>query len=227
MNRKVCLTVVLAIGTSLAADGPKGTVPRSAAAGYSAHTERDGVGIGATLLTADEARRTFVSDVNRCCLLVEIAFYPPKDKALQLSLNDFVLRVKGTDIASKPSSAGVIASTLQKKAGSDRDVTVSPTFGVGYESGGYDPITGTRRSSGVYKQAGVGVGIGGPGPNAASTDKDRHAMEMELSEKGLPEGAASVPVAGYLYFPLSSKMKNTTHQLEYQLNGNKILLSLP
>jgi hypothetical protein len=226
MNWKLCVAMILVSATSLVADGPKGTEPRLAATGYGAHTEINGIAVGASLLTPDQARRNFASDVNRCCLVVEIAFYPPKDKPVNVSLNDFVLRIKDTDVAAKPSSAKVIAGSLQKKARSDRDVTVSPAYGVTYQSGrGYDPVTGST-GSGVTQTSGVVVGVGQRGPNPASTDKDRSAMEAELSEKGLPEGAASAPVAGYVYFPVSSKKKNPV-QLEYKLSGDKVVLRLP
>jgi hypothetical protein len=53
-------------------------------------------------------------------------------------------------------------------------------------------------------------------------------MELELSEKSLPEGTASAPVSGYLYFALpSGKDKKAAHQLEYMLNGSKVVLTLP
>jgi hypothetical protein len=228
MNWKRCIAMIPLSVTFLLGEGPKGTEPRTAAALYSAHSEINGAAIGASLLTADQARRRFVSDINRCCLVVEVAFYPPKDKPLDLSLNDFVLRVKDTDVAAKPSSARIIAASLQKKARADRDVTVSPSYGVTYQSGRtYDPVTGTTQGSGVTQTSGVIVGIGHPGPNAASTDKDRSVMEAELSEKGLPEGTTSTPVAGYIYFPISSKRKNSSHQLEYRLGENKVVLSLP
>jgi hypothetical protein len=51
-------------------------------------------------------------------------------------------------------------------------------------------------------------------------------METEFSEKGLPEGAAAAPVAGYVYFPLVRK-KNASLQLEFVLNGNKVVVPLP
>jgi hypothetical protein len=204
----------------MAAAAPKGTVPRSSAEKYALHGSHNGVGIGIVALSADQVRKEFVSDVNRCCVVVEVAMYPQKDKALDVSLNDFVLRVNGQEVATKPASAKVIASTLQKKARATRDVTVYPEVGVGYESGGYDPVTGTQRRGGVYKQVGVGVGVGGV-TQSGSTDKDRAAMEAELSEKGLPEGAAAAPVAGYVYFPVERK-KNSTMTLEYTVNGEKV-----
>ncbi len=228
MNWKRSLAMILVSVTFLLAEGPKGTEPKLAAANYPAHAEINGIAVGASLLTADQARRAFVSDVNRCCLVVEVAFYPPKDAPLNLSLNDFVLRIKDADVAAKPSSAKVIAASLQKKAGSDRDVTVSPSYGIGYQSGrGYDPVTGTA-GSGVTQTTGVLVGVGRPVPNPASTDKDRAAMEAELGEKGLPEGATSAAVAGYIYFPVAfTKKKSATRQLEYKLGDNKVVLSLP
>ena len=189
MNWKLCAAMVIASTTLLCADGPKGTEPKHAVDGYPVHSDIAGMQVGAVLLSPDEARRKFVSDVNRCCLVVEVAFYPSKDKPVDISLNDFVLRNKDGDLAEKPSSARVIAFGLQKKAKADRDVTVSPSYGVTYQSGRtYDPVTGTGQGSGVTQTSGVLVGIGHPGPNQASTDKDRSAMEAELSEKGLPEG---------------------------------------
>jgi len=230
MKLRICIAIALMCVLPLSAETPRGTVPRATADRYPAHATQSGTAIGVTLLTPDQVHNAFASDVNRCCLVVEIALYPAKDSTVGVSLNDFVLRVTGTDVAAKPSGAKVLAAKLQKKAVSphDRDITISPTTNTGYESGGYDPVTGQRRSGGVYSSAGVGVGVGGSGPSPASSDVDRNTMELELGEKSLPEGAASAPVAGYLYFSLpKTKDKKVTHQLEYMVNGNKVVLTLP
>jgi hypothetical protein len=224
MKRILWTATVVGIASLMAA-APKGTVPRSSADRYAVHAVRNNVGVGVVLLTPEQARRQFVSDVNRCCVVVEVALYPAKDKSLPVSLDDFAMRVNGSEVSTKPSSAKVVATTLQKKAAATRDVSVYPTVGVGYGSGGYDPVTGARAPGGVYKQAGVGIGVGG-GQQSGSTDKDRAAMETELSEKGLPEGEASGPVAGYVYFPIARK-KGTPLQLDYTLNGEKVVLRLP
>jgi hypothetical protein len=228
MTKSKWLATGLACFAVFAFAAPKGTVARSAALKYPAHAEQDGVAMGAVLLTSQEARKDFVSDVNHCCLVVEVALYPQKGQNLDVSLNDFSLRTMGTDSAVKAASATLISGTLQKKAAASRDVVVSPSAGVGYESGVvYDPITGQpRRGGGVYTQTGVGVGIGSPGGQGGSTDADRKVMEAELDEKGLPEGSAATPVAGYLYFPLAKKTKNAHYELEYMLNGNKVVLRL-
>jgi hypothetical protein len=83
-----------------------------------------------------------------------------------------------------------------------------------------------KHSGGVYTSTGVSVGFGSPGTQPGSTEADRTAMEMELSEKGLPEGTASAPVAGHLYFPIAKK-KNVKYQLEYTGDGKKVVLPLP
>lgn len=204
---------------------PKGTVPRAAATRYPAHAEQDGAGVGAKLLSRDEARKAFVSDVNDCCVVLEVALYPRKDKAMDVSLNDLTLREVGSETAAKPSSAKLVAATLQKSSRSKRDISVYPTTEVGYGSGpAYNPNTGTQRAGGVYTRTGVGVGIGNSG--AGTTEKDRSTMEMELSEKGLPEGSAATPVAGYVYFPIHPTKRKVTYELSYMLNGNRVVLAL-
>jgi hypothetical protein len=226
MSRRTWWTAGVVCCAALAVAGPKGTVPRATVERYPINTVREGIGVGVVLLSQEQVRKTFVSDVDRCCVVAEIALYPAKDKALEVSLNDFALRTGGTETATKPASAKLVAMSLQRKAGSGRDITVSPTVGVGYESGGYDPVTGGRTSGGVTRSAGVMVGVGG-GPKAGSTDKDRAAMEIELDEKGLPEGSASAPVSGYVYFPTVSRKKGTARQIECVMNGNKVVLNLP
>lgn len=216
--------------TALASDAPQGTVPRPSADKYAAHAEHDGINIGATLLTTKQTRQAFSSEVNRCCLVVEVALYPQKDGRVEVSLNDFALRDTAADIAVKPSSAEVVAGKLQRQntqpEQSGRDVTISPTTGIGYESGGIDPITGQRRPGGIVTSTGVGVGVGTPPqPKPASTDADRRTMEVELREKGLPAGNTTAPVAGYIYFSMP-RTKHNSYQLEYTLNGSKLVLPL-
>lgn len=223
MRKTVCTFAVL-LFVSAALAGPKGTVPRSSADQYPLHAQENSVSLGAKLLKRDEARKTFVSDVNRCCIVMEIGLYPAQASSLNVSLDDFALRAKNATSATKPSSPKIVAATIQQKAAGDRDVAIYPSSGVGYESGtAYDPVTGApRRASGVSTEVGVGVAVGGSnGPGVS--DKDRSVMETELAEKGLSEGAATAPVAGYIYFPVSPK-KKADYQLEYLIEGKKIVV---
>ena len=95
---------------------------------------------------------------------------------------------------------------------------------MGYESG-IDPLTG-QRVHGVVYGVGAGVVVEGAEPGPASSERDRDVMELELTEKSLPEDMASAPVAGYLYFSIPKDNKKAGHQLEYTLNGQKVLLKL-
>lgn len=211
-----------------AAAAQKGTTPRESAARYPVHGELDGVAIGAALLTPDEVQHAFTTDLNRCCFVVEVALYPDKGKALEIAHQDFTFRIAGTDAAAKPAGPNLLALTLQQAAPTSRSVSASGSVGVEYGTGGsYDPATGQPRGRGVSTSVAVGVGVGGSGDKPASTDRAREIMEAELSGKGLPEGIVSAPVAGYLYFPLTTKKKKAARQLEYTLAGQNVVLTLP
>ena len=222
---------LILICATLSAQSPKGKVPRASADKYPAHAEQSKASIGAQLLSRKEARKAFVTNVEECCIVVEVALFP-KGARLNVSVDDFILRVKSADIGIRPASAELIAADLVETVPTDRtsQVGVETHSGIGYEHGGYDPVTGQRRPSGVVYSsgAGVGVGVGGKSePNNTETIRyDRRAMEQELSGKGLPMGEASAPVSGYLYFPISAKDRKNARQLEYSGNGEKIVLNL-
>lgn len=106
---KLTMAGLAICASALAADGPKGTVPRATPEKYAVHAEQKDVAIGATLLSAGDARKAFHTDVNRCCVVVEVALFPKDGASAQVSLNDFALRIAGQDIGAKPSSARVVA----------------------------------------------------------------------------------------------------------------------
>jgi hypothetical protein len=229
MNRKFWVSLLaVGIASAVMAD-VRGTAPRSSADKYRTHAERDGLAMGAELLTASQTHKVFTSDVNRCCLVVEVAFYPPKNKPLSVSLDDFTLQAAGNENAVKPLSARAVASTIQDRNQHTREVVTTQSVGVGYESGTViDPVTGQpTKVHGVTTQAGVGVGVGDGGSAPVSTNRDREVMETELREKGLPEGDTAAPVSGYLYFPISAKKKNSALQLKYSLGDQPVVFSFP
>jgi len=61
------------------------------------------------MLTGGELRKTFKTDVDHCCQVVEVAVYPPTDNAADVELGDFTLHVVGQEIGSKPSTPKVVA----------------------------------------------------------------------------------------------------------------------
>jgi hypothetical protein len=208
--------------------GRRGTAPRSSSEKYKAHAKHGGVSIGAELLTRKEVSKEFAADVNRCCLVVQVAVYPQKDELLNVSLDDFTLVVGGTEAPVRPQSATVISAKLEKKNGSNGSLTTSTSAGIGYESGTYiDPVTGRPvHVHGVTTSAGVAVGAGDRVP-ATVAEHDREVIERELSEKALPEAKIAIPVSGYLYFSLPQQKKDTKYRLEYVVKGETLNLQLP
>jgi hypothetical protein len=221
------LTLMFALSLAQArASDVYGTVPRAEASRYPANAQQGQLSIGAQLLNAEQIRRAFATELSRDFLVVEVAVFPGTGGSCDVSRSAFAIRAAGSDSASRPMNPRNVAATAQRRASEGREVEVYPQVGIGYDSGRtYDPVTGQeRRGGGVYTSAGVGVGVGPRG--SASTEKDREVMELELTEKGLPEGSTKNAVAGYLYFPFSEKKKSDSYQLECTLGGVKVALAL-
>jgi hypothetical protein len=218
--------LLLLFSVSIMAGTQEGITPRGSASDYAVHTELDDFALGACLLTPEQVRSNFASDLNRGYVVIEVSIYPKAGKSFEVARRDFILKKADGGVLARPSDPKTVAAILQKTAGSDRDVTLYPSVAVGYESGprAYDPVTGTQRGRGVYIATGVGVGVG-PSQSGAS-EQDRKTMELELSEKGFPEGKAERPFCGYLYFPLATKQKAVSYLLEYRLGGEKTVLKL-
>ena len=204
----------------------EGIAPRGSPSDYPTHVDLEDLVLGASLLTQEQVRSNFASELNRGYIVVEVSIYPKARKSLEVARRDFILRKADGEVLARPSDPTTVAAILQRTAASDRDVTLYPSVGVGYESGprGYDPGTGTQRGGGLTTAVGVGVGIGHSGSGAS--DQDRKTMALELSEKGIPQGKAGGPVCGHLYFPLTTKKKAPSYLLEYLVGGEKAVLKL-
>ncbi len=237
MNARKFLAIALICASSSIAQTHSGVVPRSAATAYAAHASQDNIQVGAALLTHKELKQVFATDVNQCCLVVEVAFYPPKDNFVKISLDDFMLREAGMEVGQRPSSSEVLAARLEiRPISPDREhrVGVNSSSEIGYErdgtinNGNNNGNTQTNRG-GVYQRQSVGVGIpvGGKSPQTgpAAAESNRRAIEAELKEKGLPEISAWDPVAGYLYFSVPKKKKGG-YELVYMAGDKKVVLPL-
>jgi hypothetical protein len=224
-----------------------GTVPRAAATDYVVHetlgsAAQESVQIGAALIAKKDLKKALATDINQCCIVVEVAFYPAKDNFVRISVDDFTLREAGMDLGTRPSTADALAARLEQfPVKPDREHTpgLSRSSDIGYErTGGTSPTdqAGNQQSNrgGVYQRDSVGIGIpvGGrtqntPGTNegAAAAAGNRQAIQSELTEKGLPEIDAWEPVAGYLYFSVPKKSKNG-YELVYMMGDKKVVLAL-
>jgi hypothetical protein len=202
--------------------GQNSPAPRASAAAYPTSQVQPGYSIGARQLSKTEVRNTFATPLAGRYIVVEIGFYPADTKTISLKPYDFVLRTADGKNLASPASPRTIASIYQKRPDSSSDVTLYPTANVGYVS--YPSYDGSgRRVSGVVYGAGMGVGVD-KNPSAATTDSDRQTMETELRDKELQDAEVSRPVAGYLYFPITTKQK-VEYQLEYR--GTDAVASLP
>ena len=95
--------------TALAGWAFQGTAPRSVADKYAAHGAQNGVAVGAVMLTSGELHKTFKTDVDHCCQVVEVAVYPQDGNLTDVALGDFTLQVVGQEIGAKPSTPKVVA----------------------------------------------------------------------------------------------------------------------
>jgi hypothetical protein len=240
MNARKYLAIALICMSSSFAQTHRGTVPRSAATDYAAHASQDNVQIGASLLTHKDLKKIFATDVNQCCLVVEVAFYPVKDpkdnkdQFVKISLDDFMLREAGTEIGTRPSTPEVLSARLEvRPTPPDREHRPGVTSGsdIGYERTTQQNGPERTTSGGVVQRSSVGVGIpigGGERsrlPQGASAEGNRRAIEAELTEKGLPETSAWEPVSGYLYFSVPKKKKGG-YELVYMAGDKKVVLPL-
>lgn len=233
MKNVGALALVLGLGLAAFAGSREGIAPRPAASDYAVQKQAGSLSLGATRLSNEQIRNSFASDLNRGYIVVEVGVFPGQS-AVDLRRDDFILRSSGKNGADlvRPASPQTVAGVLQKKnrqpSAKSGGIDVYPEVGVGYSTGGRDPY-GNRYPGGWSTSAGVGVGVGGsnaPTP-PASTDADRRTMETELSDKLLPDGEQTKPVAGYLYFPIATKGK-ASYQLEYKApDGSKLVLPLP
>jgi hypothetical protein len=198
------------------AQRPDGLKPRPNAIDYATNSEDKGVRIGAEIVSPDNVRNLFSTDLSSY-VVVEVAVWPASGKPLDLSAVDFALKLDSSRGPVRPVSPRTISGVLQRKGQSRRDdIVLYPTVGV---------TTGTW---GTGTSVGVGVGMGGGPPGPASTDQDRRTMQMELEDSGLPETIVQKPVAGYLYFPAGSKNKKLTSvELIYDSDAASVKMTLP
>ena len=230
MIRKSLASMAFVLAATLAAAGPRGTTPKTSADEYRAQARRNGVAIGASILSFDQVMKTFhSSDIDRCCIVVEVALYPEKDTSLPVSMDDFTVQVPGNDTVVRPYTAQAVASTIEQYPDTAKTGTTTHA-GVNYEWGTeIDPVTGQPRK--VHSTTTeTGTHISNEPSDSPPPPVVIQAVEDKVAEKALPEGTTSAPVAGYLYFPRSmikKQKKNAGLNLSYQWKDQTLVLSLP
>lgn len=110
-----------------------GTEPRAEASRYPASTQQGQLKIGAQLLTAEQIRQSFSTELHRSVLVVEVAVYPEKGRSIDVSRSAFAVRPAGSDKASKPLHPGAAAQTAERRSGEGLETNVYQQVGIGYE----------------------------------------------------------------------------------------------
>lgn len=214
----------LLVSGSLLAQQLTGVSARSKPEDYAVHVSTEGRTYAASLLTAEQVKHIFASDISRKYIVFEIACYPQAG-SIDIHPDSFVVDGRSNKEVVRPADAMTVAARMQQKSepkiptGSEQ---VSTQANVGYESG-TDPYTG-RRVHGTYESIGVGVAHGQDGGRSSvppDWGQDMEALQRQLEDRALPAGQFAHPVAGYLYFPIAliRKPGKDGYQLKYDGNA--------
>lgn len=220
MPRSAPLGLFLLAAVALAGDR-SGFPPRAGGSDYPAQQAVGGVTIAAAIIPSDRVKKLFDADLEHAgYIVVELALYPEPGKQVDVSPDDFRLRMGADPSTVRPATPQTVASTLRKgntpgntpQPKLPSNVTIYNTETIGYESGPYG-------RKGVYTASGVGVGIG-PDPRAptnppATKSQDRATLQFQLEEMALPETKTTRAVAGFVYFSQPSKKKDATCEILY------------
>ncbi len=237
MLGRLLFLAVVPVSLTLAADAG-GIRPRGAPSDYPAHQASKGVTVAAAVIPPEQVSKLFASNLNKAgYLVVEVAVFPDTGNEVDVRTRDFLMRAGSEQETLRPVGPETIAARQQRKNAPKTpttlpgDISIYPTSTIGWESGGYDPVTGRRRG-GVYTGGGVGVGVGQPpvaSPPPGATDTDGDTMAQELGAKELPQMKTVEPVAGYLYFPkpTSSKAMKGPFHITYYTEHERIQLEIP
>jgi hypothetical protein len=242
MNRKYWFGIIVAILATVVFAGSKGVPPRPSANKYAAHAESDGATIGATRLSASQLRKMLAvdkitcSDLDENSVIIEVGLYPAKDGTLEISRDAFTLRARDENSRVKPSGADDVVAKLPywvqvDQSGGGAGGGIMPRSPVDHDPVGVsrDPVTGMPRRNGGNTapnglDGGVGLGSSSKVPQPPSSP-ERRALQLRMAELALPDGSTTSPLAGLVYFSLEQK-KGVRYQLEYTLNGKKVILPL-
>ncbi len=158
--------------------------------------QNEAVGLQATVLDDDHLQQIFSSDFSRMFVVVEVTLSPKGGKALDVRLDDFLLRSEQSGEHTGP--------LLAAQIGGEGGIVV-------------------KRPDAAKRRGGFGGGFGGimmggggnPGPPPeqakveAKDDRESDPLLFMLKRKILNEKSVTEPVTGLLFFPMEKeKPKN-------------------
>lgn len=122
-----CLMLLLSLSLVVVAQDRQGIEPRSTAGDYANHAIQKEISVGAALMAKDQVRHTFVTDLNRGYIVVEVGLFPVTGAKPNIALNQFILR--SGKLVSRPAGPAEIAKILQKDQFNGKRCDVIPHGG--------------------------------------------------------------------------------------------------
>ena len=183
-------------GKEAQASEGRGIPPRAAPTDYQAHAAAGTVTVAAEFVghSVPTPQGIFSSEDY---VVVETALFGPADARLQISFEDFALRIneKKTPLPSQP--FGMVFRSL-------KDPEWEP------------PVPAESKSKGGFNTGGKG-GDPPPAPVHMPLPLQR-AMEQKVQKASLPEGDRPLPQAGLIFFPYRGKGQGI-HSIELTYTG--------
>src|SRR5256885_8484004 len=183
MRRALLLPAVMLLVIASIAQQPRGIKPRSAPESYPAVTVQPSLTVGALRLSDSEIRKTFVANLSKKYVVLEVGAFPKSE--VLLSPKDFLLVVREQKDEIRAADPDTMAGQLAKEeAKGNRDVTVSPVVGVTHGAGSdpYGPSYGGR-GWGATNGVAVPKCRGGPtGAQAVGADRKNNGTPTEKKE---------------------------------------------
>jgi hypothetical protein len=163
-------------------------------------------------------------------LVVEVAVYPPRDRAVEISSGSFTLRLNGKKQVLYPVAAGFVAASLKYPDWELRP-NAQATAGMG-DAGvviGRPPVVGRFPDDPRPGQSRLPRAPKAPVPDdQRGVEHDEpESIDQIIARTALPDGPAAKPASGYLYFAHKGKAKSIKSlELIYQDKTESVTLKL-
>lgn len=231
---------LLTVATAFLLFAQSGGIPvRSAPTDYATRNVLDGITLAATVVPADQVKKLFSKDLNHeGYVLVEVAMWPPTGSPVDISPDEFALRVGSSPaILSSQTPAQIAAGDKRSQSATSKPPELPGNVHV-YQEATIGVASGDRRMGqpgGVYTGTATTVEVGdprypgpGPQPMPRGAKPDWTGVKRELEERELPAGRTALPIAGYIYFlKPSTKEKRPDYELDWFRTAGQIRLSIP
>ena len=190
------------------------TQPKESAGKYYAHAGLDqGGSIGADFLGKYMAVRGF-SIYSDEYVFVEVALYAPAGRRLEVSNDQFTLRINGRALTPQPPGAVTLEGNFPEMTSRPQVVLNGGTESGQIEIGGpeHKPrFPGDDPAHPPSHKPRVSTD-----PSGGQVEQKHQSPDEMVRSAELPTGSRVLPISGYLFFNYEGKLKKIKHaQLEY------------